>query len=99
MSNKFEMKNMNKFKKNEAALEHLSIVSPNMLEILVDVTKAINILNKEFERESEGKDIKEDKKLQLMSLEYLKACNDAEKIFGQAIKILELTGFEFSVVV
>lgn len=91
---KFEMKNMNKLKNNTEALEHLYLVSPAQCKLVGDVSEALTTLSKEFEREVEGKDIDTDEKLKMMALAYFRACANAEEIFTNAIKTLNLTGFK-----
>jgi len=92
---KFEMVNMNKLKSNTKALEHLYLVSPAQCKIIGDVSESLTILSKEFERESKGKCIESDEKLQMMALQYYRACQKTEEVFGDALKTLELTDYKF----
>ncbi|MBD3107185.1 hypothetical protein IEO70_02230 [Bacillus sp. AGMB 02131] len=93
--NKLEMVNMKKLMDNTEALEHLYLVSPSQCTMIQEVAEALKILSKEFDREVEGKVIENDEKLQVMTLEYFKACRNAEEIFSNAVKCCELTGFKF----
>jgi len=91
----FEMTNMKKLKNNASALEHLYLVSPAQCKLIGDVSEALTTLSKEFERASKGKCIESDEKLQMMALEYYRACQKAEEVFGSALEILKLTDFKF----
>ena len=91
----FEMVNMNKLKGNVEALEHLYLISPLQCKLIGEVSQALTTLSKEFEKESKGKSIESDEKLQAMTFEYIRACHNVEKVFDDALKTLEISGFKF----
>ena len=93
--NKLEMVNMNKLKDNPEALEQLYLISPLQCEVLEEVAGALKILSKEYERETKDKCIESDENLQIMALEYIRACHNAEEVFSNAVKTLELSGYKF----